>query len=109
MVNRLKSVNKNYVCTHTSADGNVALKMCPFALGKFEHGIERGLRCASNWIVRKRRQYIRVGATGSRQRQGYLYLSIVNWLDTAGIVVKLSKSQKLFFLKLHCPKNEQNI
>ena len=83
MVNRLKSVNKNYVCTHTSADGNVALKMCPFALGKFEHGIERGLRCASNWIVRKRRQYIRVGATGSRQRQGYLYLSIVNWLDAA--------------------------
>ena len=82
-MNGPKSVNKYYVCTHTSADGDVALKMCPFALGKFEHGIERGLRCASNWIVRKRRQYIRVGATGSRQRQGYLYWGIINWSDPA--------------------------
>ena len=57
--------------------------MCPFALGKFEHGIERGLRCASNWIVRKRRQYIRVGATGSRQRQGNLLRGIIIWLDAA--------------------------
>ena len=57
--------------------------MCPFALGKFEHGIERGLRCASNWIVRKRRQYIRVGATGSKQRQVNLLRGIVIWSGAA--------------------------
>ena len=35
-------------------------------------------------------------------QQGRTYFS-------AGSVLKVSKSQKHFFLKLHCPKNERNI
>ena len=47
----------------------------------------------------------KIGLTKIKERHQILYLISSERLEP----VKVSKSQKQFFLKLHCPKNERNL
>ena len=41
--------------------------------------------------------------------QNCVILNLLSFCDQGHKFLKISKSQKQFFLKLHCPRNEQNI